>query len=203
MTKGGAATAGVVPQGTTAGIDGARPLDFAWLYERHVDFVWRVLRRLGVPPSSVADAAQEALLVVHRRLDTFDGRVPVTHWLAGICVRVARREYRTRRRRQPEALDPAGWIDVESLPDRAAHASTAMERRERIRTLYALLATLDAPKREVFVLAELEQLTGPEMVEILGVPLNTVYSRLREARLQFERALARHHAENADHRRGP
>jgi len=167
-----------------------RPLAFEEVYEQHIDFVWRVLRRLGVPARSLPDAAQDVLLVVHRRLGSFDGSVPLPRWLAGICIRVARQEYRTRRRRQPEMLDSARWIDVDSLPDGASVASTATERRERIRLLYELMSSLDAPKREVFVLSELEQMTGPEIAEILGVPLNTVYSRLREARIRFERELA-------------
>jgi RNA polymerase sigma-70 factor (ECF subfamily) len=52
------------------------------------------------------------------------------------------------------------------------------------------LSSLDAAKREVFVLAELEQMTGPEIAEVLGLSVNTVYSRLREARIRFERQLA-------------
>ncbi len=172
----------------------ARRLTFDDVYEGHIDFVWRVLRRLGVPERSLADAAQEVLLVVHRRLGTFDGRAPLRSWLAGICVRVARQEYRTRRRRQPEMLGSGEWIDVDSLPDDASLASIGPERRERVRLLYEVMASLDAPKRELFVLAELEQMTGPEIAGILGLPLNTVYSRLREARLRFSLQLARRQA---------
>jgi len=46
----------------------------------------------------------------------------------------------------------------------------------------------------VLVLAELEELTVPEVAEGLGLKLNTTYSRLRLAREQFERALTRHRA---------
>ena len=44
----------------------------------------------------------------------------------------------------------------------------------------------------MFVLMELEELSAPEVSEALGVPLNTVYSRLRLARADFERAVAKH-----------
>ena len=64
---------------------------------------------------------------------------------------------------------------------------------DAVRLLYELLDKLDAGKREVFVLAELEQLAAPQIAEALGINLNTVYSRLRLARETFNQALARHH----------
>ena len=70
-----------------------------------------------------------------------------------------------------------------------------------MRVLHRLLDELDDDKRTVFVLAELEQTTAPEIADALGIPLNTVYSRLRAARIEFDKALARHRASEA-HRRG-
>ncbi|MEM6996861.1 MAG: sigma factor-like helix-turn-helix DNA-binding protein [Myxococcota bacterium] len=55
-----------------------------------------------------------------------------------------------------------------------------------VRELQEFLDDLDATKREVFVLAELEQLTAPEIAAHVGVGANTVYSRLRAARAKFE-----------------
>lgn len=57
--------------------------------------------------------------------------------------------------------------------------------------LDAVLATLTDERREVFVLYELEGLTGAEIAEHLGVPAGTVASRLRRARADFEAAVAR------------
>jgi RNA polymerase sigma-70 factor (ECF subfamily) len=54
-----------------------------------------------------------------------------------------------------------------------------------------LLDGLDEAKREVFVLAELEELSAPEIAQALGINLNTVYSRLRAARQTVEAAAAR------------
>jgi RNA polymerase sigma-70 factor (ECF subfamily) len=171
-------------------------LDFDEVYEEHVEFIWRTLRRLGVTNVALADAVQEALMIVHRRLSTFDGRGPLRHWLSGICVRVARREFRTRRRRQPETLPHVVVVEADSLPDaEGSDPADAAQRRDAVRILYDLLGTLDPEKREVFVLAELEQMTGPEMADVLGLPLNTIYSRLRAARQQFERALASRRAQ--------
>jgi RNA polymerase sigma-70 factor (ECF subfamily) len=46
-------------------------------------------------------------------------------------------------------------------------------------------------RREVFVLYELEGLTGPEIAKHLDLPLGTVASRLKRARADFEEGVAR------------
>ncbi|HSU41902.1 MAG TPA: sigma factor-like helix-turn-helix DNA-binding protein, partial [Polyangiaceae bacterium] len=68
------------------------------------------------------------------------------------------------------------------------------QQNDQVKLLFSLLEGLDPPKREVFMLAELEEMTAPEIAAILEIPLNTAYSRLRAARQAFEQALARHAA---------
>jgi DNA-directed RNA polymerase specialized sigma24 family protein len=63
-----------------------------------------------------------------------------------------------------------------------------------------LLGEVGPLKREVFVLAELEEMTTPEIAEAVGIPLNTAYSRLRVARQEFSEALARHDAQQKERR---
>lgn len=164
------------------------PLEFDAVYEAHFDFVWRSLRRLGVREAALDDAAQDVFVVVHRRLREFAGRSSLKTWLFGIALRVARHHRRTAARR-----------DADALPDSVAdlHSPTPHEcaaQAEAVRVLHALLDQLDDDRRAVFVMMELEQMSAPEVTEALGIPLNTVYSRLRLARRDFEAALARHHA---------
>src|SRR5262245_8429480 len=64
-------------------------VDFAEVYEEHFTFVWKSLRRLGVPPASVDDAAQDVFVVVHRKLETFEGRSSLKTWLFGIAHLIA------------------------------------------------------------------------------------------------------------------
>ena len=64
-----------------------------------------------------------------------------------------------------------------------------LQSTEAFRFVESVLETLDDAKRAVFVLAELEQMTAPEISEALGVKLNTVYSRLRAARVAFQAAV--------------
>src|SRR5262245_15446282 len=69
---------------------------FEELYEEHFDFVWRSVRRLGVPGASMDDAVQDVFLVVHNKRDEFEGRSTVKTWIFGIVVHVARAHRRRR-----------------------------------------------------------------------------------------------------------
>jgi RNA polymerase sigma-70 factor (ECF subfamily) len=154
------------------------------IYDAHAERVWRTLRALGVDTSRIDDAVQDVFLVVHRRLGEFEGRSSIATWLYGIARRVAAQHRRRGAGEQHAALDDRAPAPGES-PREAA------QRREAARLVLELLDELDDDKREVFALCELEQLTAPAVAELLGIPLNTVYSRLRLARQRFEAALAR------------
>ncbi|WP_438019785.1 sigma-70 family RNA polymerase sigma factor [Sorangium sp. So ce315] len=161
------------------------PLEFDTVYDGHADFVWRNLRRLGVREASLDDAFQDVFLVVHRRLGEFEPRSSVKAWLFAIVCRVARDHRRLFRRKGGHEELPAGVLD------RAPGPAERLEKVEALQLVDALLAELDDDKRAVFVMAEIEELSAPEIAAALDLKLNTVYSRLRAARREFELALAR------------
>lgn len=166
-------------------------LDFEETYDRHFDFVWRSLRRLGVPVVALDDASQEVFLVVHRRLGEFEGRSSLKTWLFAIAARVAQRHFRTAQRRPAEALPEHDLPDPSQCTPQEEFAQ-----RQAVQVLHDMLGALTYDKRTVFVMAELEQMTAPEIASALGIPLNTVYSRLRGARRDFEATLKRHLAQH-------
>ena len=169
-------------------------LTLAEVYETHFDFVWRSARRLGVASLHVDDVVQEVFLVVHRRLAEFEGRSSLKTWLFGITRRIVR-DHRRSARRKP--CEPLGAI--EPVDSTAQGADAQLSQRQDTQLLHALLDELDEDKREAFVLAELEQMSGPEIADALDVNLNTVYARLRAARIAFEAAVARHQARTRRH----
>jgi RNA polymerase sigma-70 factor, ECF subfamily len=163
----------------------AQAPSFDAVYEAHFEFVWRTLRRLGVEASTVDDAVQDVFVVVHRRLRDFEGRSSLKTWLTAIAVRVAGDHRRlVRRKGGHEPLD-AAIADASPGPDEA------LAQAEAVRALDALLSELGEDKRAVFVLVELEGMSAPEIAEALGLCVNTVYSRLRAARRDFEAAVQR------------
>jgi len=168
-------------------------LDFEGVYEACFDFVWRNARRLGVPDAQVDDAVQEVFLVVHRRLSDFEGRSSVKTWIFGILVKVASDHRRSVRRKSPHARG-AEVVDADTVPDEGANPDERLARSEGVRLLHKLLDELDDDKRAVFVLAELEQMTAPEIAAALDLNLNTVYARLRAARHDFNQFALRERA---------
>ena len=164
-------------------------LDLATVYEAYFRYVWRCLRSLGVRDSQLEDALQDVFIVVQRRLPEFDGRAAVRTWLYAIALRVARK-YRERARREPASLEAAREADPELS---APHDPSGDQEHESERLVLArrALSALDDDKREIFVLARVEQMSAPEIANVLRIPLNTVYSRLRTARLAFEAEIAR------------
>jgi RNA polymerase sigma-70 factor, ECF subfamily len=158
------------------------------MYDEHVDFVWRNLRRLGVSEADVEDRTQEVFVIAHRRFDQFEDRGHGPRaWLFQIVLRVAS-DARRHKRRHPEDPDGGqaelrGWVEADQAVELA--------RREAISRLDQALAAIDVSRRAVLVLHEIEEMTAPEIGRTLNIPLNTVYSRLRVARTELEEALER------------
>ena len=120
----------------------------------------------------------------------------VQTWLFGIVLNVVRTHRRTLAAHQPHLLRAEALADPETLPDPADGPHEQAARAEDARILDLVLDALDDSKREVFVLAELEQMSAPEIGAALSLPINTVYSRLRHARRQFAQAAARYRAQH-------
>ncbi len=175
---------------TTQPLARATP-SFDDVYRSELAFVWRSARRLGVRESALDDVVQEIFVVVHRRLVTFEGRSSLRTWLFGITLRIVRDHLRSTRRKA--TTDD----DVDTLETRTPGPAELAERSEAVRLLHTILDGMDDDQREVFVMAELEQMTMPEIAEVVSVNLNTAYARLRLARQAFEASLARFRARDA------
>jgi RNA polymerase sigma-70 factor, ECF subfamily len=163
-------------------------LEISAVYEAHFQYVWRCLKSLGVSESSLDDALQDVFVVVQRRLSDFDGRAELRTWLYAIALRVARKHWARAHKdsSRMEAVDA-----LAESPASAPDLESATASKQRLSLARAALASLDDDKRVVFVLSRIEQMAAPEIANVIGVPLNTVYSRLRAAREAFEAEVRR------------
>jgi RNA polymerase sigma-70 factor (ECF subfamily) len=155
------------------------------LFDQNVEFVWRSLRRLGVPDLTVDDSTQEVFLVASRRLADIElGRE--RSFLFATALRVASDARR--------ALARRGTHDQSALEELVDQAPGPEEHAERLRAraiVDVVLDSLDLELRTVFVLYELEEMTMADIASTLDLAPGTVASRLRRAREAFHAAVQR------------
>lgn len=150
------------------------------LVGEHHDFVWRSLRRLGIPSSDVDDACQQVFLVAHRRLAAIAPQSERS-FLFQTAVRVASDWRRAHRRRGEQAT-----VELGELPDGAANPEEMIDERRARVLLDRVLGAMPMELRAVFVLYELEEMTMIEIATLTELPAGTVASRLRRARTAFQ-----------------
>lgn len=152
--------------------EGEQPFrDFRALYRAHYGFVWHALHRFGIDWAALDDACQDVFVVAYRRRHDFRGD-SARAWLYGIARRVASNDRRSRdRRRRREAV----------VAERASREGA----RELIVALDDYLSRLRPEDRELFILSEIEGMTGPEIAEARNRNLATVYTRIRKLRHDF------------------
>jgi len=155
-------------------------LSFEQVYDAHFDFVWRYTRERGVPSQAVADVVQEIFIVIYRKLGSLEDRCSLQTWIAMVARRAARDHLRKRGNR------PIGEPLEERGVSSWAEPAEILEQRATLRWLEHLLSRMTEIQREVFILHEIEHMTGAEISEALGVNENTIHARLRAARRVVE-----------------
>ena len=163
---------------------GLAPLPAEW-FRDHVEGLWRIVARLGVPRHSIDDLVQEAFITAcRRRADIGPGQE--RSFLIATAIRLCS-NYRQRAHVRREVSHGDGF-ERNASPDPNAE-QLLMEKRSR-ELLEQVLAGLSAEHRAVFVLFELEGFSVPEIARLLELPIGTVSSRLWRARSKFSEAAA-------------
>jgi RNA polymerase sigma-70 factor (ECF subfamily) len=179
---------------THSALDAGRPNDDARrahelririMVEQHFDVVWRSLRRLGVSPAAVDDAAQQVFLTATRKLDIIRPGGERAY-LLGIAVRVASDTRRALSRLREVAEEDGGDASAREAASRPSIEELVDRKRAR-ELLDAVLATMPPELRTAFVLFELEDIAVPEIAAVLAIPVGTVASRIRRAREVFQK----------------
>jgi len=170
------------PSGTEARV--------ASLVGTHFDFVWQLLRRLGLPAADADDAAQQVFMIAARKLSSIQiGRERA--FLYGTVRRVLANARRgVKRRRQTEESTE---VEAEAAP---SQPDELVEQHRARALLDALLLELPEELRRVLVLAEIEQATISDIAAYEDLRIGTAASRLRRAREAFRDLLVRARTKN-------
>jgi RNA polymerase sigma-70 factor, ECF subfamily len=158
------------------------------LYRQHADFVHHTILRLGGPAIDADDLTHEVFLVALRKWGGLPPGTDARAWLHGVAalaVSTARRKALWRRRL---GLANLAFGSRDSSSDTRSFASD-LEQRQARAEVYRLVETMSEKKRMVFLLFELEGLSGEEIATLVRAPLKTVWTRLHHARRHFLKAL--------------
>jgi RNA polymerase sigma-70 factor, ECF subfamily len=155
------------------------------LYNRHRVRVFRFAIRLVGDAASAEDVVSEAFIEVWRQADRFEGRSSVSTWIMSIARFKA---LSVRRRRQEVDLDEKL---AETIADRSFTPEQAVLEMDRSAQLRACLTQLSPDHREIVDLVYYHDKTIEEVAEIVGVPKNTVKTRMFYARKRLAQLLAR------------
>ena len=173
------------------------------VFREHGPRVYNLARRMLGNDADAEDVAQDVLLQVVRKLDTFRGESNLATWLHRITVNaaLAHRAKRARReqREQHEPFELLLHDGHHAQPVRPWSINPAAEAEQHERTQLIEKAIADLPEvyRDVYVLADVEGLPNSEIGELLQLSLPAVKSRLHRARLLMRHALAKHFEEVA------
>lgn len=150
-------------------------------FQRELDYVYRTFRRLGIGPSEVDDLVQDLFLCLVRSWSKVDHQRPLRPYLFGIATRM------TMARRRKRGREVA-W-DMFEVADSAPGPEFRAQSEQMRAFLLAALQRIPLARRAVLVMHELDGIPVTEVASTLSIPRFTVYSRLRKARRELERAI--------------
>lgn len=177
------------------------PLTPEVVFRDHVPRVYNLARRMLNNDADAEDATQDVLVQVVRKLDTFRGDAAFTTWLHRVTVNAALAVRRKRARRDEHRVyDP-----LENFTEEGAHGGSVRPwpklpdsvvlDAEQKKLIEEAIGQLPETYRDVFVLADVQQLPNAEIAEALDLTVAAVKSRLHRARLMMREALSRHYEE--------
>jgi RNA polymerase sigma-70 factor (ECF subfamily) len=154
-------------------------------FEANANAVRNLMLRHGLQDADASDVRQRTFIILARKIDQVgEGRERA--FLFATAIRILRETRRSYARRR-EDFSEGGLevVDHDSRPDAAA------ERRHAHVLVSNLLSELPTPLRDVFERHELREMTRSQIACALDIPMGTVASRLRRARVRFGRAVRR------------
>jgi len=187
------------PEGKPAG----PPLTPEGVFREYAPRVYHLARRLLGNAADAEDVTQDVFLQVVRKLPEFRGAAAFPTWLYRVTVNAALSFRRKRALRAghplPEPMEDFHEDGSHRAPVR--HWGGEPERRmlnaEAHQFIEQAIAGLPEIYRDVYVLADVEELPGAEVADLLGLTVSAVHTRLHRARLLMRKALAPYFEERA------
>lgn len=166
------------------------PAAFSDIFKTYRGLVHGVLSHLLRSDPELEDVVQTAFIEIFRSLPTFEGRSKLSSWMARVALHVGYHHLRRRKSRPP---DYKAIRELPELVDETPRANPhdALEQKDAIDRVHAILETIAPKKRTIFILNDLQGLGQEEVAEIVGANIATVRTRLFYARKEFWKKAAK------------
>ncbi len=163
----------------------------AELYDRYQHHLFRYLLQLTPDYGLAEEIFQDTFVAVWKSARTFESRSTVLTWLISITRRQA---HNTLRRHKLPTVDKTDLEELAATELETADFTLASIARDELAAAFKQLAPVH---REIIVLIFIEDLSYPEVANVLGIPVGTVKSRLSNAKRML-RTLLDHRRERKD-----
>lgn len=160
---------------------------FRVISEAHYQRIFRVARRIVRTDDDASDVAQEVLLTLHRKLDSFRGESELGSWLHRVTANAALMFLRKNSRHANHLNDDA-LVFVPS--DASTHQH--VEDRETLRSLQAAWDRLSDKHREVLDLRVVNEESVGEIAQRLELSIPATKSRIHRARIELLELASQH-----------
>ncbi|MGH7314904.1 MAG: RNA polymerase sigma factor [Candidatus Rokuibacteriota bacterium] len=158
------------------------------LVAAHGSRIYRNVNRILANPADAEEVAQDVLLAIVRRIQSFDERSAFATWVHRVATNAALARLRRRRRDEARAGDVPALLAV--IGSHRPGADEELVRRELGRTLARAIETLPEAYRIPLVLGHLDGLSTADIADRLGLGRAAVKSRMHRSRLLVRASLA-------------
>jgi len=166
---------------------------FNRLVLQYQEVAYNVAYRIMADENTAADATQEAVISMYRKLDTYRGG-SFKSWFLRIVTNACYDELRRQRRRptvpiEPETNEGEMVESPEWLEDKSAGPEEVLGSSEIENAIQHCLTGLEQKFRVVITLVDVSGEDYETVAQIIGTPIGTVKSRLARARLKMQQCL--------------
>jgi RNA polymerase sigma-70 factor, ECF subfamily len=160
---------------------------FGLIFAEHHRFVYKFIFAMVGEPGRAEELTQETFLGAYRGIGALRGDAKLRTWLCAIAKNTVYKSIRADHRQCPksdDALETFEFVDEKNPGPDAQFLN-----RELNQAIAAALAKLDADKRLIFTLKELQHLSYHEIAEITGHSVPKLKTDLHRAKAEMRRAL--------------
>lgn len=160
---------------------------FGRIFELHARFVYKFIYAMLGESGAAEELTQETFLAAYKSISNLRGEAKLRTWLCAIAKNLV---YKFLRSRHKEGQTGSAEIETLNLADdKNIRPDRDFLSKELNHAIRSALGELDADKRLVFTLKELQHLSYREISEITGCAVPKLKTDLRRAKIKMRRLL--------------